>query len=107
MHHDGHFGIFAPSLINKNCDCNFFINHIRIASSIDLPPSFRPDGRCGPQYPGPNGEEGICLARGVYPCCSTASWCGNTMEHCRWVLRRDYRLPGRSILNFFKRGSCI
>ena len=56
-----------------------------------LPPDYRTDGKCGPDFPGPNGEEGICLGDGIWPCCSTNGRCGNTIEHCETSLHRDFR----------------
>lgn len=57
----------------------------------EFPEDYRIDGRCGPDFPGPNGEEGICLKDGEYPCCSTEGWCGITEEHCVTSVHRDYR----------------
>ena len=62
-----------------------------VLSFTDSPPNYRDDGRCGPDYLGPNGEEGICLADGDFPCCSTRGWCGDTVEHCATFLYRDFR----------------
>ena len=78
-------------------NCNRTPNVLFIITDTVFPPDYRPDGRCGPDYPGPNGEEGICLPDGVSACCGTNGWCGNSLEHCTLYLYRDYRLPGKEL----------
>ena len=73
-----------------HCYTNFLCHHAEFA------PNYRPDLRCGPYYPGPNGEEGICLGDGIYPCCSNDGWCGNTLSHCSTNVYRDFRSPGKN-----------
>ena len=73
-----------------NADYSFL--DVLSSLSTDYPADYRTDGRCGPEYPGPNGEEGICLKDGEFPCCSTAGWCGNTNEHCEEKVHRDYSI---------------
>ena len=52
----------------------------------------RNDGKCGLNYPLPNGTAAECDADGMSPCCS--GWygdCGNTTEHCSCYGCVDYK----------------
>ena len=43
---------------------------------------WRYDGKCGGDYPLPDGTPGQCDSDGDKPCCSSYGWCGNTDEYC-------------------------
>ena len=48
---------------------------------------WRADGRCGSQYPLPDGRPGQCDPNGngprKGPCCSMSKYCGNSDAHCK------------------------
>lgn len=52
-------------------------------------------GRCGPDFPFPNGQPGRCDARvsqdKVGPCCSGEGWCGSSPLHCECDNCVNYR----------------
>ena len=57
---------------------------------------WRNDGKCGPDYPLPNGEAAECNPDGENPCCSASHYwweedCGNTAEQCSCIGCRDYK----------------
>ncbi|XP_077982474.1 uncharacterized protein LOC144437416 [Glandiceps talaboti] len=52
---------------------------------------WRDDLRCGPAFPLSDGSPAQCNPNGIYPCCSSASWCGNTAGHCSCAGCTDYR----------------
>merc|ERR1712117_833020 len=58
-------------------------------------PDWRPDMRCGPQYPLPDGRPGQCdptaNENGKGPCCSSIFWCGNSDAHCKCSGCIDFR----------------
>ena len=45
---------------------------------------YRSDGKCGADFPLPNGTPGQCDPDGANPCCDSDMYreCGNTTEHC-------------------------
>jgi len=55
---------------------------------------WREDGRCGEQFPLPNGQPGQCDPEGdgprKGPCCSPKGFCGNTVKHCDCSKCTDY-----------------
>ena len=55
---------------------------------------WREDGRCGEQFPLPNGQPGQCDPEGdgpkKGPCCSSKGFCGNTVKHCECSSCTDY-----------------
>jgi len=55
---------------------------------------WREDGRCGEQFPLPNGQPGQCDPAGdgprKGPCCSPKGFCGNTVKHCDCSSCVDY-----------------
>ncbi|XP_070534538.1 uncharacterized protein [Ptychodera flava] len=54
--------------------------------------SWRDDLRCGPEFTAPNGvSPAECNPHGIYPCCSTANWCGISDDHCKCDECIDYR----------------
>ena len=55
---------------------------------------WRNDGKCGRDYPLPNGAAAQCDPDGKNPCCSNRYWngeCGNTTEHCSCSSCTDYK----------------
>ena len=52
---------------------------------------WRNDGKCGSDYPLPNGTTAQCDPDGETPCCSSNGQCGNTTEHCSCNGCTDYR----------------
>ncbi|XP_077990235.1 uncharacterized protein LOC144444621 [Glandiceps talaboti] len=55
-------------------------------------PAYREDVQCGSGYPAPNGLRAAeCNPNGIYPCCSTAHWCGISSAHCECYGCVDYR----------------
>ena len=65
----------------------------------DSAPDWRPDGRCGSQYPLDDGRPGQCDPNadenGKGPCCSPFGWCGNSRQHCPCSGCTDFRQPGK------------
>ncbi|XP_070534543.1 uncharacterized protein [Ptychodera flava] len=65
--------------------------------SITLKPkstgnAWREDVQCGPGFTAPNGvSPAECNPHGIYPCCSTANWCGISDDHCKCYGCIDYR----------------
>jgi len=63
--------------------------------------AWRPDGRCGANFPAPSGESGQCdpqaNANEKGPCCSSAGWCGNSAAHCDCLTCIDYSTADESI----------
>ncbi|XP_070534541.1 uncharacterized protein [Ptychodera flava] len=65
--------------------------------SITLKPksrgnAWREDVQCGPGFTAPNGvSPAECDPHGIYPCCSTANWCGISDDHCKCYGCIDYR----------------
>ncbi|XP_070534535.1 uncharacterized protein [Ptychodera flava] len=54
--------------------------------------AWREDVQCGPGFTAPNGvSPAECDPHGIYPCCSTANWCGISDDHCKCVGCIDYR----------------
>merc|ERR1719187_1887591 len=59
-------------------------------------PAWRPDNRCGPNFPSPtgSGKPGQCdpeaTANEEGPCCSPGGWCGNSAAHCDCPTCIDY-----------------
>ncbi|XP_070572361.1 uncharacterized protein [Ptychodera flava] len=51
---------------------------------------WRADGRCGQNYPLPNGDPAECDPNKGDPCCSDLGWCGNTNAHCQCGGCTDY-----------------
>merc|ERR1719290_548719 len=82
-----------------HCDC---------PTCIDYSTAWRPDGRCGANFPAPSGEPGQCdpeaNANEKGPCCSSLGWCGNSAAHCDCPTCIDYsaawRPDGRCGANF-------
>ena len=93
---DTHLHYTLPS----HCYIRFYKMHAILASipqnntyahtPLRTGPNVPEDGHCGPDFPGPNGEEGPC----DNSCCSTGGWCGLTKWHCITYLYRDYRRQG-------------
>ena len=59
---------------------------------------WRSDHRCGPRYPLSDGSKAECNPLGIFPCCSTAGWCGKTPAHCTcngciWYKPKPQGLP--------------
>ncbi|KAF4706915.1 hypothetical protein FOZ62_028940 [Perkinsus olseni] len=50
---------------------------------------YRDDGRCGSQYPLPDGRPAQCNPW-EFPCCATSGWCGETEFHCDCPGCRNY-----------------
>ena len=53
---------------------------------------WRNDGRCGDDYPLPNGTAAECDPDGTSPCCSDYGQCGNALEYCSCHGCIDYKL---------------
>ena len=71
----------APTVLNRACQLAPCLNR------------WRPDGRCGEDYPAPDGSPiSICDLNGPTPCCSSKSQCSNTYLSCTCDLCIDYRL---------------
>jgi len=62
--------------------------------------AWRPDGRCGTNFPAPSGEPGQCdpeaNANEKGPCCSPLGWCGNSAAHCDCPTCIDYSTEAAS-----------
>merc|ERR1712117_625937 len=74
----------AIAIANKNIVPGFNMNELLPAftwatNSTD----WRPDARCGAEYPLPDGRPGQCDPNGKWPCCSPAGWCGDSDDHCK------------------------
>ncbi|XP_070545391.1 uncharacterized protein [Ptychodera flava] len=54
------------------------------------PDKWRSDLRCGSDYPLSDGSPAECDPGGIYPCCSSYGWCGNTPTHCDCDTCTDY-----------------
>ena len=52
---------------------------------------WRNDGRCGDDYPLPNGTAAECDPDGTSPCCSDYGQCGNALEYCSCHGCIDYK----------------
>ena len=50
------------------------------------------DGRCGSDYPLPDGTPAECDPGGLYPCCNQWGRCGGRTEDCACETCTDYRL---------------
>ena len=50
------------------------------------------DGRCGSDYPLPDGTPAECDPGGLYPCCNQWGRCGGRTEDCNCETCTDYRL---------------
>merc|ERR1712117_981209 len=55
---------------------------------------WRPDNRCGANYPLPDGRPGQCNPNGKWPCCSPGGWCGDSDAHCKCSGCTDFRPQG-------------
>eukprot|EP00123_Amoebidium_parasiticum_P007105 comp17879_c0_seq1/m.18101 comp17879_c0_seq1/g.18101 ORF comp17879_c0_seq1/g.18101 comp17879_c0_seq1/m.18101 type:complete len:643 (-) comp17879_c0_seq1:25-1953(-) len=54
--------------------------------------NFRPDGRCGPSYPGPFGGPAACDNEGPVPCCNSFGFCApDEPQYCTCATCVDYR----------------
>ena len=89
--HDVTCLIISRMMVKEHCIRTSKIILFLYFFATDLPPNYRTDSRCGPNYLGPNGEEGICLANWIFPCCSTSGWCALSMVHCETESYRDFR----------------
>ena len=70
----------------KHCSCNGCSNYTFVRDWWESggTQKWRDDGKCGRDYPLPDGKRGQCDPDGDKPCCS-GYWggqCGNTTEHC-------------------------
>lgn len=45
-------------------------------------PNWRDDGRCGPDWPAPDGSVAVCDPFAASHCCSHWGWCGQSRWHC-------------------------
>ncbi|XP_078586802.1 plasminogen-like isoform X1 [Branchiostoma floridae x Branchiostoma japonicum] len=52
---------------------------------------WRGDGRCGEDFPTPEGTPGECNPNNNRPCCSLFGWCGEGSEYCFCLSCVDYR----------------
>ena len=71
----------------EHCSCRGCTNYTRIYRDWEESggtQKWRYDGKCGTDYPLPDGKPGQCDPNGYKPCCSSALFgkCGNTPEHC-------------------------
>nr|XP_006813007.1 PREDICTED: blastula protease 10-like isoform X2 [Saccoglossus kowalevskii] len=62
-----------------HCECSGCVDY---SGNGDVK-QWRDDLRCGSNYPLSSGAPSQCDPNGIYPCCSTADWCGNTYAHCQ------------------------
>ena len=79
---------------NWGGECGNTTEHCSCYSCVDFKSVnklWRNDGRCGSDYPLPNGEAAECDPDGENPCCSWNGQCGNTTEHCSCSSCKDYK----------------
>ena len=77
----------------KHCSCKYckdykFEKWWRESGGTQM---WRNDGKCGSDYPLPNGTSAQCDPDGENPCCSSNGECGNTTEHCSCYHCTDYK----------------
>ena len=79
----------------KHCSCRYctdykFTKWWRESGGTQM---WRNDGKCGSDYPLPNGTAAQCDPDGENPCCSSDEYgeCGNMTEHCSCSSCTDYK----------------
>ncbi|XP_077995066.1 uncharacterized protein LOC144448663 [Glandiceps talaboti] len=82
------------SAVNYNWDDHYCTDERGFICEKVVANKWRDDLRCGPNYPLADGSPAQCDPDAIYPCCSTADWCGNTPAHCTCVGCIDYRVEG-------------
>ena len=68
-----------------HCTCKYCTDYRRIYrewNESNGTQKWRYDGRCGGNYPLPDGTPGQCDPDGDKPCCNRYGECGNTTDHC-------------------------
>ena len=74
-----------------HCACDTCVDYgVKIAP----PQLWRDDGRCGAEFPPPNGLPAQCdpFNADEYKCCSPYGWCGKTPAHCACDKCVDYAI---------------
>ena len=71
----------------EHCNCWSCTNYTFVREWRDSNGTlkWRYDGKCGSDYPLPDGTRSLCDPDGDKPCCSNTEWkgeCGNTIKHC-------------------------
>ena len=87
---DGECGNKTEHCSCSSCTDYKFVNWWRESGGTQM---WRNDGKCGDDYPLPNGTAAQCDPEGENPCCSER-WdgeCGNTIEHCSCSSCTDYK----------------
>ena len=86
---DGHCGNTEE---HCNCDeCKDF-KLLKLWEDSGRTLKWRYDGRCGSDYPLPDGSTSQCNHEGENPCCNGLSFCGNTPVDCTCEECTDYRI---------------
>ena len=80
----------------EHCSCRYCIDfkfEKWLKESGDTNNMWRNDGKCGENFPLPNGTAAQCDPDGEKPCCSSRWYgeCGNTTEHCSCQHCTDYK----------------
>ncbi len=58
-------------------------------------PNWRPDGRCGSNFPAPSGHlSSVCNPFAKQHCCSQWGWCGKGPEFCAQAVKPPYNTTG-------------
>ena len=80
----------------EHCFCSSCTNYTRLYrewEESEGKQKWRNDGRCGSNYPLPDGTPGQCNPDGDKPCCSRrrSGECGYTTDHCSCRTCKDYK----------------
>lgn len=64
-------------------------------SSQTFFPNWRPDGRCGSNFPAPSGHlSAVCNPFATKHCCSQWGYCGTGPEYCAQAVKSPFNLTG-------------
>lgn len=68
---------------------------VLIRSSQTFLPNWRPDGRCGSNFPAPSGHHSaICRPFARQHCCSQWGYCGKGPDYCAQAVKAPFNLTG-------------
>lgn len=95
-------GYALVSLSRKLCaegqlpGCGYNHPHPFLTRSSDtFSPNWRPDGRCGSNFPAPSGHlSAVCNPFAREHCCSQWGYCGTGPEYCAQAVRSPFNLTG-------------
>ena len=64
-------------------------------NSQEFLPNWRPDGRCGSNFPAPSGHlSSICNPFAREHCCSHWGYCGNGPDYCAQAVKPPFNISG-------------